>query len=181
MATHRIRILSSDIALVKAFYDGVGALDDIISPSHASHQHLALSGDFEIDLSEWIDLHSLGEIDVPTFAETHDFKPFLAVVIVLDTPDDDMLAMANKVYQAVRNYAHIPTLIAAKCPDVESEDTTRFGVDLLLDEDPVYCYDEFSAEHVRQMLIRLLDEVVQVRDEYALEANDLLSMLLDEE
>ncbi len=181
MATHRIRILASDVSLVRAFYNAVQALDEIISPTSHQQQHLAVAGDFEIDMSQWLDLYSLGPIDVLGFAAAHQLEADLGVVMLLDTTDEAVLNTANRVYQAVRNHAHIPTLVAAHCADMESEDITRFGVDLLLDEDPVFCYDDFSAESVRQMLIRLLDEVVLVRDEYALEANDLLSMLLDED
>lgn len=180
ITTHRIRILSSDVARVEAFYDAVRALDEIISPTSNAPQHLALAGEFDIDMSQWLDLYTLDEIDLKTFADDYDLHADLGIVILLGDPNEEELAIANRIYQAARVYAHVPTLIAAHCPDTLSEDTARFGVDLLLDDDPIYCYDYFSAEHIRQMLIRLLDEVVRIRDEYPLEINDLLTMLLDE-
>lgn len=184
--TARIALIAQDGSHLDTFYKALQELDLKIKPTAEQAHQLQVDGDLVVDFDTQIDLLSLDDSKLSSLIADYELEDVLGVVVLLDNASAENLALVPPLWGVLRiGEPHLATIVVV--PDDSDDDAphrqdeVRLDLDLMMDEDPLFFYTTLDAETCRELLVALLDEAVRLRDEYAIEANNILDILLDDE
>lgn len=183
MNVGRIAVIAPGDELLEQFYAAVRVVDEQTPPASEMDYHLTVDEALTVDFSQHIELAEVGKHPVEGFTETFGLDDAMGVLVLFESAEERRLNSVQQLIAALRVRApHLPVYFAVPDdPTTSREDEIRITSDMMLDEDPIHLYTSMDTDTVRDLLVKLMNEVARVNDEYAAEANNILDILLADE